>query len=220
LTTSLPVLVVLWHNARTDLGELPVLADPVAEVVPVPAPVTFAAGTTDRAAIDGLIFAVFDNVALRRSVRSLEKLELSSVWRLTHRLLQSRAANDRVVPVAPYAVHRRMIEGLAGETLIVSSAMFLNSFAEAEDFFGLTFKTIKSRLGTSLAPGESEMAMRGARATVTAAQVLGDYDAARAYMHTRNFALGGATPAELVKTSEGEQIVLNELQTQADGGPL
>ena len=65
-----------------------------------------------------------------------------------------------------------------------------------------------------------ESAMRAARATMTAAEVLGSYDAARAYMHTKNFALGGATPTELVKTSDGERIVLNELQAQDEGGPL
>ena len=66
-----------------------------------------------------------------------------------------------------------------------------------------------------------QQASRAARdVTTAAARVLGSYKAARAYMHTPNFALGGATPAKLVKTSEGERIVLNELQAQADGGPL
>jgi uncharacterized protein (DUF2384 family) len=50
--------------------------------------------------------------------------------------------------------------------------------------------------------------------------VLGSFDAARKYMHTRNFALGGSTPTELIKTAEGERLVLNELQAQAEGGPL
>ena len=113
-----------------------------------------------------------------------------------------------------------MLEGLAGETLLVSSAMFLSNLAEAEKFFGLSFKTIKARLGGSLDTVASEKVMRAAKATTTAAEVLGGYDAACAYMHTRNFALGGATPAELVKTSEGERIVLNELDAQAGGGPL
>ena len=51
-------------------------------------------------------------------------------------------------------------------------------------------------------------------------KTLGSFDAARDYMHTRNFALGGATPAYLVKTSDGERIVLNELHAHAEGGPL
>jgi uncharacterized protein (DUF2384 family) len=86
--------------------------------------------------------------------------------------------------------------------------------------FGMSFKTIKARLGGLLDTATSEMAVRAARTAMTAAEVLGSYDAARAYMHTRNFALGGATPVELIKTADGERIVLNELQTQAEGGPL
>jgi hypothetical protein len=32
--------------------------------------------------------------------------------------------------------------------------------------------------------------------------------------------LGSATPLELLETAEGEQLVLAELQAQADGGPV
>lgn len=48
------------------------------------------------------------------------------------------------------AVHRRLAAGLAGESLLVSSSMFLNALSDAERFFGLSFKTvknIKARLG-------------------------------------------------------------------------
>ena len=173
----------------------------------------------DRAAIDTRVIALFDNVSLQSHVRRLDKVELSSVWRLTQQVL-SRKATGVVQPLSPIEVHKRLLEGLAGETLLVSSAMFLSTLADAEKFFGLSFKTIKARLGGSLDTAASERAMRAARATMTAAEVLGSYDAARAYMHTRNFALGGATPAELVKTSDGERIALNELHAQAEGGPL
>ena len=173
----------------------------------------------DRAAIDARVIALFDNASLRSQVRKLDKVELSSVWRLTLQVLSRKGASV-AEPVSPIEVHRRMLVGLAGETLLVSSAMFLSNLAEAEKFFDLSFKTIKARLGGSLDTAASEKAMRAARATMTAAEVLGGYDAARAYMHTRNFALGGATPAELVKTSDGERIVLNELDAQAEGGPL
>lgn len=173
----------------------------------------------DRAAIDARVIALFDNASLRSHVRRLDKVELSSVWRLTQQVL-SRKGTSVAEPLSPMEVHRRMLEGLAGETLLVSSAMFLSNLADAEKFFGLSFKTIKARLGGSLDTAASEKAMHAARATMTAAEVLGSYDAARAYMHTRNFALGGATPAELVKTSDGERIVLNELHAQAEGGPL
>ena len=174
---------------------------------------------TDRAAIDARVMALFDNASLRSHVRRLDKVELSSVWRLTQQVL-ARKPTSVAEPIGPIEVHRRMLEGLAGETLLVSSAMFLSNLAEAEKFFGLSFKTIKARLGGSLDTAASERAMRAARATMSAADVLGSYDAARAYMHTRNFALGGATPAELVKTSDGERILLNELHAQAEAGPL
>ena len=117
-------------------------------------------------------------------------------------------------------VHQRLIERLWGESLLISASMFLNTLADVERYFGISFKTIKARLGSTLDTAASERVMRAARATLTAAQVLGTFDAARAYMHTRNFALGGATPAELVKTADGERIVLNELQAHAEGGPL
>lgn len=173
----------------------------------------------DRAAIDALVIGLFDNESLRSHVRSLEKMELASVWRLTLQTLERKRARA-VEPLSPIEVHRRLLEGLAGETLLVSSSMFLNNLADAERFFGLSFKTIKARQGGSLDTAASERAMRAARATMTAARVLGSYDAARAYMHTRNFALGGSTPAELVKTSDGERIVLDELHAHAEGGPL
>lgn len=178
-----------------------------------------AAHDIDRAAIDARVIALFDNASLRSHVRKLDKVELASVWRLTLQVL-SRKTTSVAEPLSPIEVHKRLLEGLAGETLLVSSAMFLSNLADAEKFFGLSFKTIKSRLGGSLDTAASERAMRAARATMTAAEVLGSYDAARAYMHTRNFALGGATPAELVKTSDGERIVLNELHAQSEGGPL
>ena len=73
------------------------------------------------------------------------------------------------------------------------------------------------RLGSLLAAASGEQMSRVALA---AADVLGNLDAAHEYMHTRNFALGGATPADLLRTIDGEHIVLNELRTQADGGPL
>jgi Protein of unknown function (DUF2384) len=40
------------------------------------------------------------------------------------------------------------------------------------------------------------------------------------YLRTPNFALGGAVPRDLLKTAEGEQLVLAELQAQAAGGPV
>jgi len=176
-------------------------------------------GGADSADIDAWLLQVFDNLSLQASVRELKKVELASVWKLTEAALAEQRVGD-TEPLDPMAVHRRLVAGLAGETLLVSSSMFLNTLSDVEGFFGLSFKTIKARLGTCLDTAASERALRAARVTLTAADLLGSYEAARAYMHTPNFALGGATPAELVKTSDGERLVLNELHAQAESGPL
>ena len=175
--------------------------------------------SSEGVSIDAWLLAVLEDEELRQQVRQLKKVELSNVWHLTRTSLMHR--HDRKTSLSdPLDVHRRLIAGLAGEALLVSSSMFLDTLSDAEGFFDLSFKTIKSRLGSVLDTAASERAVRGARATLTAAEVLGSFEAARAYMHTPNYALGGHTPAELIKTSDGEHIVLNELQAQAEGGPL
>lgn len=179
----------------------------------------YGAAGLDPALIDALVLEVFDNKALQARVRGLKKVELASVWQLTEAALAQQSSLGSQ-PLEPMTVHRRLAAGLAGESLLVSSSMFLNTLSDAEGFFGLSFKTIKARLGHPLDTAASERALRAARVTLTAAGVLGSFAAARAYMHTPNFALGGATPAELVKTGDGERLVLNELHTQAEGGPL
>lgn len=181
--------------------------------------VHWVSGAAHGASIDAWLLAVLDDEELRQQVRQLKKVELATVWKLTRSFLLLRHSTVSTPP-DPLDVHRRLIAGLAGESLLVSSSMFLDTLAEAEGFFDLSFKTIKSRLGCALDTAASERAMRGARATLTAAEVFGNFESARAYMHTPNYALGGHTPAELIKTSEGERIVLNELQTQSECGPL
>jgi len=179
---------------------------------------TQSARNLDWSEVDALVLSVLTDRSLLNGVRRLRKVELASVWNLTARALERHRVER--LSVQPVDVHRRLLEGLSGESLLVSSSMFLNSLSEAEEFFELSFKTIKSKLGKSLDTAASERAMRAARVTTAAAEVLGSFDAARKYMHARNFALGGATPAELLKTAEGERLVLNELQAQADGGPI
>ena len=173
----------------------------------------------DWSLIDARVLSIFADRDLLSRVRRLHKLELASVWHLTARALEKRR-EERFPALASLDVHRRVVEGLAGESLLIASSMFLDSLSEAEDFFELSFKTIKSKLGKSLDVAASERAMRAARVATAAAEVLGSFDAARKYMHTKNFALGGTTPAELLKTAEGERLVLNELQAQAEGGPI
>lgn len=178
-----------------------------------------AAPDLDWSLIDARVLSLFADRDLLTRVRRLPKVELASVWDLTERAL-ARHRGVRPRALAPLEVHRRVLEGLAGESLLIASSMFLDSLREAEAFFELSFKTIKSKLGQSLDAATGERAMRAARVTLAAAEVLGSFDAARRYMHTRNFALGGATPADLLRTGDGERLVLNELQAHAEGGPL
>jgi uncharacterized protein (DUF2384 family) len=173
----------------------------------------------DSSSVDALLLSTFADKSLLRDLRRPGKLELASIWSSTERAL-IRHKRTQGATVTPLEVHRRLSQGLTGESILVSSSMFLDSLSEAERFFDLSFKTIKAKLGKTLDTGLSELAMRAARVTTTAAAVFGGFDAARKYMHTRNFALGGATPTELLKTAEGERLVLNELQAQAEGAPL
>ena len=57
------------------------------------------------------------------------------------------------------------------------------------------------------------------RVLIEATAVLGA-DVAETYLHTGNFALGGSTPAELLESSEGEGVILNELRSHLECGPL
>ena len=65
----------------------------------------------------------------------------------------------------------------------------------------------------------SDRAARHRRVLIEATAVLGA-DAAETYLHTGNFALGGTTPAALLEFSEGECVVVNELRTHLECGPL
>jgi putative toxin-antitoxin system antitoxin component (TIGR02293 family) len=117
-------------------------------------------------------------------------------------------------------VHRRIVSGLPGIALVIASAMAYDSMQEALPLFDLSAKTAKQRMWQTLAPNEGEIALRIGRVLTIAADALGSLDAARQYLRTPNFALGGAAPRDLLRTAEGEQIVLGEIQAQAEGGPV
>jgi len=122
-----------------------------------------AGASADAASIDAWLLAVLEDEELRQQVRQLKKVELANVWQLTRTSLLLRYCRE--APLSdPLDVHRRLIAGLAGESLLVSSSMFLDTLSDAEGFFDLSFKTIKSRLGSVLDTAASERAMRGARA--------------------------------------------------------
>jgi len=172
------------------------------------------------AELDALSLAIITDKQLKRRVSGSEKVDLEAIRSQIARVL-ARHRREAPRPTAqPIDTHQRVMEGFGGEAIFISSALLLDTLGEAEKFFHLSFKTIKSKVGQLLEPGPSELALRMTRATLAAADVFGDIESGRAYLRTRNFALGGAAPIDLLQTAVGERIVLNELQTQADGGPV
>ncbi len=117
-------------------------------------------------------------------------------------------------------VHQRLLDGLAGETLLVAAGDVPGQSCRSREVLRPQLQDHQGPHGGRLDTATSERALRAARVTMSAAQVLGSYEAARAYMHTPNFALGGATPVALIKTADGERIALDELHAQAEGAPL
>ena len=173
-----------------------------------------------RASFDAFVLALFLDAALRKAVKAQPKTNLESLWDETVR----RFGHGHVPPahrtMEPLEIHDQLVKGLPGEALFVSSAMAFDSMAEALELFDVSAKTAKQRIGERLSSGESEIALRIGRVLAMAANVFGSLTAARNYLRTPNFALGGAVPRDLLKTAEGEQIVISELQTQAEGGPV
>lgn len=172
------------------------------------------------APVDARVRALFADASLRAKLLGLPRFDLAEAWNVMRPALERRSAARSAVAPSALQVHQKLVEGLDGVALLMSSAMFLRTMADIEAHFEMSFKTIKSKLEGSLDTATGERAWRAARATMTAADVFGSWDAAREYMHTRNFALGGATPADLIRTADGERVVVNELHAQDEGGPL
>lgn len=43
---------------------------------------------------------------------------------------------------------------------------------------------------------------------------------AKVYLDAPNYALGGCSPRELLKSTDGQRTVLNEIQAHVGGGPI
>ena len=173
-----------------------------------------------RSGIDQRVLRVFHNKAIKRSLREQGKVNLELLWGRTVRALAEQEKR-REEPVLEQAdIHRAIVEGLPGEALYISCAMGFDSMQEALPFFDLSAKTARLKIGDLLAANQGEMALRIGRVLTMAGDVFGSLEAARTYLRAPNFALGGAIPRDLLKTAEGEQLVLSELQTQAAGGPV
>jgi putative toxin-antitoxin system antitoxin component (TIGR02293 family) len=175
--------------------------------------------TEFRSGIDQRVLQVFRNKAIRRSLKDQGKVNLSLLWIQTVRALEQQQLSTEPA-LAQADIHRAIVEGLPGESLYISSAMGFDSMQEALPFFDLSAKTAKLKIGDLLGANQGEMALRIGRVLTMAGDIFGSLEAARTYLRTPNFALGGAIPRDLLKTAEGEQLVLSELQTQAAGGPV
>jgi putative toxin-antitoxin system antitoxin component (TIGR02293 family) len=187
-----------------------------------------------KSAIDARVLQLFASKAVQRILRNPARTQLEPLW-LETALAMSRTAAPKGKTTTrtgrrisrpsdgsddALEVHRLLVAGLPGEALYISSAMAFDKLQDALPLFGLSAKTARARIGDRLSPGESEIALRIGRVFTMAADLFGSPDMARSYLRTTNFALGGAAPRDLLKTAEGEQLVLSELQAHADGGPV
>ena len=174
-----------------------------------------------RSASDRRVLDLFASRTLERTLRDQGKTNLEAVWQQASKELQAPAAASRR-PVAGTArrppAHRQRACRASPSSL--PRPWPIDSMQEALPLFDLSPKTAKQRMWQTLAPNEGEIALRIGRVLTLAAEGLGSLDAARQYLRTPNFALGGAAPRDLLRTAEGEQIVLAEIQAQAEGGPV
>jgi putative toxin-antitoxin system antitoxin component (TIGR02293 family) len=175
-----------------------------------------------RSNIDSRVLRIFNNKSLKRHLRDQGKVNFAVVWALIMKAMsedREHAVFTRP-PLQQLDIHQSLIDGLPGEALLISSAMAFDSMQEALPFFEVSAKTARARLTELLPSAQGEVALRIGRVLTMAADLFGSLDTARQYLRTPNFALGGAIPRDLLKTGEGEQIVIAELQTQAAGGPV
>lgn len=173
-----------------------------------------------RTGLDTLVLGLYFDRAVRRAVQHQAKTNLESLWSETVRKLLDEAMRHASPVLEPLEIHRKIVEGLPGEALFVSSAMAFDSMNEALRLFDVSAKTAKQRIRDRLSSSESEIALRIGRVLTMARDVFGSADAAREFLRTPSFALGGAVPRDLLKTAEGEQVVLAELHAQGEGGPV
>jgi putative toxin-antitoxin system antitoxin component (TIGR02293 family) len=173
-----------------------------------------------RAGIDQRVLSVFGSKGIQKTLRHGGKVNLATLWGQTIKVIAGLKQEARKPALEQWDIHRSIVAGLPGEALFISSAMAFDSMQEALPFFDVSAKTARLRIGDTLTANQGEIALRIGRVLTMAGDVLGSLDAGRAYLRTPNFALGGTLPRDLLKTAEGEQLVLSELQTQDAGGPV
>jgi putative toxin-antitoxin system antitoxin component (TIGR02293 family) len=171
--------------------------------------------------IDAALMKVFASGAVRRALRDQRRLNLAALGERAFQAVElSLQDQANLIGAEALTTHRRLVEGLPGPSLFVAAGLAFETLAEALPFLDLTAKTAWQKLDDNLSSSQSEQALRLGRVAVMAAELMGSAEEGRRYLRTPNFALGGARPLELLKTAEGEQLVLAELQAQTDGGPV
>jgi putative toxin-antitoxin system antitoxin component (TIGR02293 family) len=175
-----------------------------------------------RSLVDHRVLRLFNSKGLKRNLRDQGKVNFAVLWSLTVKALEEdrQTAVSAAASMQQLDIHQSIIEGLPGEALFISSAMAFDSMQEALPFFEVSAKTARGRVGEVLPASQGEMALRIGRVLTIAWDLFGSLEIARQYLRIPNFALGGAIPRDLLRTGEGEQVVLAELQTQAAGGPV
>jgi putative toxin-antitoxin system antitoxin component (TIGR02293 family) len=175
-----------------------------------------------RSAVDHRVLRLFNSKGLKKNLRDQGKVNFAILWSLTVKALEGDRQTSAPAQAAAQQldIHQSIIEGLPGEALFISSAMAFDSMQEALPFFEVSAKTARGRVGEVLSASQGEMALRIGRVLTIAWDLFGSLEIARQYLRTPNFALGGAIPRDLLKTGEGEQLVLAELQAQGAGGPV
>jgi putative toxin-antitoxin system antitoxin component (TIGR02293 family) len=173
-----------------------------------------------RSGIDQRVLEVFGNKSLKRSLRETVKINFDDLWERTAKAMEQQEDLFRDSSLEQLQVHQSIVDGLPGEALYIAAAMAFDSLQEALPFFDVSAKTARLRVGGVLPANQGEIALRIGRVLSMAGDLFGSLETARQYLRTPNFALGGKVPRDLLKTGEGEQLVLAELQTQAAGGPV
>ena len=194
------------------------VSTPLAAAAHAPSPTDAPRFAASKGRLDTRLLVLFRSKAIRRSLREQPKLNLGLI--AARAQLELATATPRGASLDALRVHHELVAGLPGQALFIAAALAFESLAEALPYFDLSIKTAWQKLDDGLSRSESEQALRLSRVATLGAELLGSAEAGRRYLHTPNFALGGSTPLELLKTAEGEQLVLTELQTQAGGGPV
>ena len=106
-----------------------------------------------QAARDERLLGLFQSKNLQRALRRSTRLNLRSVASLAvEELAGEPAGAKRSRSSDPVAIHSRLVEGLPGLALFVSSALAFESLQEALPYFDVSAKTAWEKLDATLYP--------------------------------------------------------------------